>query len=147
MKNLLTAATASITLAVAFTACDNPVESISTHIDAVEMVLRDSTGNLISATENNVRWKEGSLTSQVGQSPTVRISLVDIRGSEFTLAAHDKHSIRVESEPANLVTWEPFGSYGKLVGLAAGTGRVRFLIWHITHPDFVTPWIPVHVAP
>jgi hypothetical protein len=129
------------------TACDNPVQSSSSHIEATEMVLRDSAGVSIARTENNVQWSGGVLETRVGVAPIVRISMLDIRGAEFSLDAFTTHSVRVESEPANLVMWEPFGSYGKLTGLAAGSGRMRILIWHVTHPDFVTPWIPVTVSP
>ncbi|MGV3711136.1 MAG: hypothetical protein ACO1Q7_20110 [Gemmatimonas sp.] len=139
--------TALVSALTFLAACDNPVQSSSSHIEATEMVLRDSTGAQLARTHNNTQWIGDSLRSRVGQAPIVRVSMLDIRGEEFSLDAFTTHSVRVESEPANLVMWEPFGSYGKLTGLAAGSGRVRILIWHITHPDFVTPWMPVAVAP
>lgn len=130
-----------------FGGCDNPVTVSSTHIEAMELVVRDSSRREIDRTVGNQHWQNAAgLVLTLDAPQMLRVGLLDIRGEEFTLDAYPSHTIRVEVEPANLLDWEPLGSFGRLSGLVAGRGRLRFLIWHVSHPDFITPWMTVEVV-
>ncbi|HEY0931263.1 MAG TPA: hypothetical protein VGE27_15180 [Gemmatimonas sp.] len=129
------------------TACEHPIAVVTPHAEVAELMLADSTDASITVrTVDNRSWSGGPLLLCDGQVRTLVPHALDFRGLPVDLVSRRDLDVRGESEDP-LVTWEPLRGRGRLIPLAPGTTRVRFLIWHETHADLVTPWLDVHVRP
>lgn len=133
-------------IGIAIASCKHPIEIESAHADAADLVIRQSgsEGTIIARTIGNDRW-EGNLDLVQGDERHIRITLIDFKGVEFSLDERDDIEIRMEAEQPAMVQWEPWQGYGILRGFVVGQTRVRFLVWHGSHPDFITPWLPLVV--
>jgi hypothetical protein len=96
-------------------------------------------------TDNRV-WNETPLVLCEGEMRTLVPQALDFRGVPVDLVSRRDLEIRGESVEPNVV-WEPLRGRGRLIALAPGTTRVRFLVWHLTHADLVSPWLEVRVQP
>jgi hypothetical protein len=128
-------------------ACEHPIAVVSPHVEAQDLIVRDTSGTLLVRTLDNTRWSDSILAVPLDDSMPVRVRLVDFRGAEFDLAARPEYSIRLQAEQAAMVQWEPLRDRGVLRGFQAGVTRVRFQVWHTDHPDFISPWLTVRVQP
>ncbi len=128
-------------------ACEHPIAIVTPHAEVAELMLTDSVNTSISVrTVDNRAWRGGPLELCDGQVRTFVPHALDFRGVSVDLVSRRDLDVRGESEDP-LVTWEPLRGRGRLIPLAPGMTRVRFLIWHETHADLVTPWLDVHVRP
>ncbi len=129
------------------TACEHPLGVFTPHIEAADLVVSDSTGQMLTRTEFNRSWRVDSLTLRDGAALRVVLTPIDFQGEPIDLSSRSDLSYRMEAENGALLQWEPQRGFGWLRPFAAGTTRIRFLIWHDTHADFVTPWLRVIVQP
>jgi hypothetical protein len=125
------------------TACDHPIGIVSAHIEAADLVVRDSAGMELTRTSFNRSWVVDSLVLRDGASLRVTITPVDFRGTELDMSERRDVSYRFDAERAELVQWEPQRGFGRLHPFGRGETRGRFLIWHGDHADFVSPWLRV----
>ena len=128
-------------------ACEHPIAVVSPHVEAQDLLVRDTTGRLLLRTQDNTTWSAPTLEIPLDDSLPVMVRLVDFRGTEFDLSDRSReYSIRVQAENAAAVQWEPRRTMGWLRGFVAGPTRVRFQVWHTDHPDFISPWLTVQVV-
>lgn len=134
-------------LALLATACEHPLGVVTPHIEAADLLVADSAGALLARTQFNRSWSVDALTLQDGVP--LRISLVplDFRGDPISIEDRSDLSYRMEADDGALVQWEPQRGFGWIRPFGAGSTRIRFLIWHDTHADFVTPWLRVIIDP
>lgn len=137
----------ALIVAAALAACEHPVALTSAHVEAMEMILRDSTGVEVARTVDNAEWVGGAIRGSVGVPVKLTVSFLDIHGEEFDLSERADASIRVETRVPAGASWEHFGGWGLLHPMRSGTLQLRFLVWHIDHPDLVTPWITLESTP
>lgn len=140
--------TTAIVLGLALTgACEHPIAVVTPHAEVADLVFTDSTsGSLVARTTDNRAWTGAPLQLCAGEARTLVPQALDFRGLPVDLVSRRDLEIRGESaEP--LVAWEPLRGRGRLFALAPGTTRVRFLVWHLTHADLVSPWLDVTVLP
>ncbi len=128
-------------------ACEHPIGIVTPHAEAADLALRDSTGALLGRTMDNRRWLGDTLALVDGQGTRLVVNLLDFRDAEFSIAQRRDLTIRMEAEDPRLVQWEPLSGFGRIQAFQPGATRVRFLVWHVTHADLVSPWIPVRVRP
>jgi len=133
----------ALAAALALAACDHPIGIVSAHLEAADLVVRDSTGAELTRTRFNRAWAVDSLVLRDGASLRVSITPVDFRGAELDVGERRDISYRFDAERAELVQWEPQRGFGWLHPFGRGETRVRFLIWHGDHADFVSPWLRV----
>lgn len=124
-------------------ACEHPLGVVTPHIEAADLLLADSAGALITRTDFNRRWSVDSLVLRDDAPLRLILTPIDFRGDPIDLRGRADLSYRLEAQNGALVQWEPQRGFGWLRPFAAGQTRVRFLIWHDTHADFVTPWLRV----
>jgi hypothetical protein len=134
---------ATVTLA----ACEHPIAIVTPHVEAQDALVFDTTGRLVARTFDNRRWEGGPLVVRDRASLPVVVRFLDFQGTEFALGDRRDLQLRLETETDGVVAWEPLTTRGLLHALTPGTTRVRYVVWHISHPDFITPWIPVTVSP
>lgn len=127
--------------------CEHPIPVVTPHIEAADLVVADSTGRVLARTEYNRSWSVEALILQDGRSLRIVLIPLDFRGNPIELSARSDLSFRMEAENPALLQWEPQRGFGWIHPFAVGATRVRFLIWHVDHADFVTPWLPVAVRP
>lgn len=127
-------------------ACDHPIGIVTPHAEAADLVVRDSAGTALGRTMDNRIWQGDTLRLVDGLATRLVVNLLDFRDTEFSIATRKDLQVRMEAEDARLVQWEPLTGFGRLQTFQPGVTRVRFLIWHITHADLVSPWIPVRVV-
>jgi hypothetical protein len=137
----------ALTCLVAFAACEHPIAVVTPHIEAADLAVLDTAGAVIAQTQFNRTWSVGSIQLQDGSALDVRLIPIDFRGNAIDLSARPEISFRMEAENPALVQWEPLNGHGLLRPFGMGTTRIRFLIWHTTHADFVTPWLDVVIQP
>ncbi|MEK9501810.1 hypothetical protein [Gaopeijia maritima] len=130
-----------LSVAAALAACEHPVALTSAHVEAMDVILRDTTGVELARTVDNAEWAGGALQGSVRAPTAIAVSFLDIHGNEFDLGARPDASLRVETRPEGGATWEHFGRWGLLHPTRSGAMQLRFIVWHIDHPDLVTPWI------
>lgn len=131
---------------VAVSACEHPIGVVSPHIEAAELLVRDTTGRLLASTVDNRRWSGGELGLAAGDSVPLVVRLLDFQGKEFGLDSRGPdYSVRMDVEQSSSAVWEPLLRFGWLRAFAPATTRIRFQIWHTDHADFVTPWLPLTV--
>lgn len=128
-------------------ACEHPIAVVTPHAEVADLVFADSaTGTLVARTTDNRTWSGAPLHLCVDGTRTLVPQALDFRGVPVDLLSRRDLEIRGESaEP--IVAWEPLRGRGRLFALAPGTTRVRFLVWHLTHADLVSPWLDVIVHP
>ena len=132
----------------ALAGCEHPIAVVSPHVEAQDLLVRDTSGRLLLRTIDNTTWSDGTLEIPLDDSLPVMIRLVDFRGQEFDLADRSReYSIRMQVENAAAVQWEPRRAMGWLRGFVPGTTRLRVQVWHTDHPDFISPWLTVTVRP
>ncbi len=141
MRRLLTLVAAALLVA-----CEHPIEVVTPHAEAQDALVYDTTGRLMARTFDNRRWQGGPLEVRDRASLAVLVRFLDFQGAEFSIADRRDLQLRLETESDGVIAWEPLNGRGLMHALAPGTTRVRFLVWHNTHPDFITPWIPVSVS-
>lgn len=129
-----------------FVGCEHPIAIVTPHAEAADIVLRDSTGAALGRTMDNRRWMGDTLTVTDGGARRLVVNLLDFRDAEFSIATRRDLTIRMEAEDPRFVQWEPLTGFGRLQAFQPGVTRVRFLVWHVTHADLVSPWIPVRVV-
>lgn len=131
---------------IAFTACEHPIAIVTPHVEVADIILRDSTGAIAARTYDNRRWEGGPLVVASGGATTYRIEMLDFQGRAVVgVDGRADVELRLEAEQDGRVVWEPLRGRGALYGLTAGATRVRFLVWHETHADLVTPWLVANV--
>jgi hypothetical protein len=135
------------TLTVLAAACDHPIAIVSPHIEAADLLVADSTGTLLTRTEFNRAWSVDSLVLRDGEALRLVLTPLDFRNLPIDIRDRPDLTYRMEIEDAALLQWEPQRDFGWIRPFGAGETRVRFLIWHINHADFVTPWLRVIVRP
>lgn len=140
-RTALLAAAAGLALA----ACENPVKPTGEHLAATETFLRSMAGADVARTVENARWQGAPITLPVDGTMDVRAVFADFHGREFTLYGRDDFSVRLEFEPAGVMAWEPLADRERLIARTPGTARMRVMIWHVSHPDFISPWVDVAV--
>jgi len=137
----------ALLLGAGATACEHPIAIVTPHVEAQDALVFDTTGRLMARTFDNRRWEGGPFVVRDRGSLPVVVRFLDFQGSEFTVGDRRDLQLRLETEADGVVAWEPLTTRGLLHALSPGTTRVRFAVWHVSHPDFITPWIPVTVAP
>jgi hypothetical protein len=141
-------AAACATLAVlVLAACEHPIGIVTPHIEAADLIVFDSAGAVLARTEANRTWQPDSIVVTEGQPLRVIMTLVDFRGELIDVSERGDISFRMEAENASLFQWEPQRGYGWIRPYAPGETQARILIWHDTHPDFVTPWLRLITRP
>lgn len=127
-------------------ACEHPIAVVTPHVEASDLLVRDTSGALLLRTQDNQRWSAAGLDLAAGDSLPLVIRLVDFQGAEFDLASRGPgFSIRMDVEHPASAVWEPLQRLGWLRGFAPATTRIRFQVWHTDHADFITPWLPLTV--
>jgi hypothetical protein len=134
-------------LAGVASACEHPIGIITPHIEAADLIVADSTGAVLARTQYNRAWLPDSLVVTAGVPLRVTITPVDFRGQFIDVTGRQDISFRMEAEDGALFQWEPMRGFGWVRPFAAGATRVRILIWHETHADFVTPWLRLVIRP
>lgn len=133
--------------AVTLAGCEHPIAVVTPHIEAADLVVADSAGTVLTRTEFNRSWQVDSLVLDDGRPRRVVLVPIDFRGQPIDISDRRDLSFRLEAEDGALLQWEPQRGFGWLRPFATGATRVRFLIWHDTHADFITPWLRVVVRP
>lgn len=129
------------------TACEHPIAVVTPHAEVADLVFRDSLSSaVVMRTTDNRTWGTAPLMLCEGETLTLVPQPLDFRGASVDLISRRDLEIRGESVAPN-VLWEPLRGRGRLAALAPGTTRIRFLVWHLTHADLVTPWLDVEVQP
>ena len=143
-RALRAAFVASLALAAA---CEHPIAIVTPHVEVSDVIVRDADGALVARTHDNRRWEGGPLVARDGAPTAVVVELLDFEGRPLADAGRADVELRMEAEDDGRVVWEPQRRRGLLHGIAPGRTRVRFLVWHQTHADLVTPWLPLEVRP
>jgi hypothetical protein len=137
---------ASALAALLLAACEHPIAIVTPHVEVADLVVRDADGVVLARTHDNRRWEGGPLIARDGAPTPVVVDLLDFQGRALADAATRRDvELRLEAEDDGRVVWEPLRGRGLLHGLAPGRTRVRFLVWHQTHADLVTPWVALEV--
>jgi hypothetical protein len=128
-------------------ACEHPIAVVTPHAEVADLVFTDSTSRevVVRSTDNRT-WSGAPLELCAEEVRVLVPQAIDFRGQPVDLVSRRDLEIRGESADA-LVAWEPLRGRGRLFALAAGRTRVRFLVWHETHADLVSPWLDVVVHP
>jgi hypothetical protein len=127
-------------------ACEHPIGIVTPHIEAADLVIADSTGMTVTRTQLNRTWSVDSLVLRDGVPLRVVIAPLDFRGAPIDIRGRSDLCFRMEAEAGSMLQWEPQRDFGWIHPFATGVTRVRFLIWHTSHADFVTPWLRVIVT-
>jgi hypothetical protein len=128
-------------------ACEHPIDVVTPHAEVADLVVRDSAGTILARTVDNKQWT-GAMPAMVdGMQLRVTVNALDFRDGELSLETRPDLQVRMDAEDPTLVSWEPQRGFGRLAAVAPGSTRVRFLIWHTTHADFVSPWLAITIAP
>lgn len=128
-------------------ACEHPLGVVTPHVEAADLLVHDGSGTLLARTEFNRTWSVERLDLTDGSPLELRLVPVDFRSEPIDVEARSDLSFRVEAEEGALVQWEPQRGFGWLRPFGSGTTRIRFLIWHGDHADFVTPWLELRIYP
>lgn len=134
-------------VALILAACDHPLGVVTPHIEAADLLVYDGSATLLARTEFNRTWSVDGLTLSDGSPLELRLVPVDFRSNPIDVEARSDLSFRMEAEDGALVQWEPQQGFGWLRPFGTGSTRIRFLIWHGDHADFVTPWLELLIQP
>jgi len=135
-----------VLVAVLVASCEHPIAVVSAHVEAADILIADTAGVILARTEYNRSWNIDALLLTEEQSLAVVPTVLDFRGNVIDLRRRPDISIRMEARDGSLLQWEPLKDRAILHPFAEGSTDVRFLIWHINHADFVTPWLRVTVG-
>jgi hypothetical protein len=137
-----------LSAALTLLGCEHPIAVVTPHVEASDLLVRDTLGVLQWRTMDNQRWNVSALQLQVGDSVPVMIRLTDFQGTEFDLRSRGpEYSVRLEVERGASVGWEPLTRFGWIRAFAPDSTRFRLQVWHTDHADFITPWLTVVVRP
>jgi hypothetical protein len=137
----------AVTMLAGVAACEHPIAVVTPHAEVADLVFADSaSGTVLARTTDNRTWSGAPLHVCVDQPLTLVPQAIDFRGLPVDLVSRRDLEIRGEAADP-IVAWEPLRGRGRLIPLAAGTTRIRFLVWHLTHADLVSPWMDVIVSP
>jgi hypothetical protein len=134
-------------LVLLVTACEHPIAVVTPHVEAADVIVRTTGGIEVARTVENRSWQGGPIVLTDGVPQRYVVVFVDFQGREFTLDERRDLDVRMEAENESLVVWEPQTGFGQIIPFGVGTTRVRFLAWHQSHADFITPWISVTIMP
>lgn len=127
--------------------CEHPIAVVTPHAEVADIILRDTAGVQLAATRDNRLWTGGPLRVPDGGALVLVPTLLDFEGRVLdVLVTRRDLELRAEVEQDGITTWEPLRGRGRWFGLAPGRTRVRFLVWHQTHADLVTPWLSLDVV-
>jgi hypothetical protein len=127
--------------------CEHPIAVVTPHAEVADLVFTDSlTAAVVMRTTDNRTWSGAPVQLCVDDVRTLVPQPLDFRGLPVDLVSRRDLEIRGESADP-IVLWEPLRGRGRLTALAPGTTRMRFLVWHLTHADLVSPWLDVVVHP
>jgi hypothetical protein len=132
--------------ALAATGCEHPIAVVTPHLEAADAVLRDPAGRELARTVDNRSWTGPGPVLTAGDGVELVVRFLDFQGAELELADRSDLQVRLEFEDPAAGFWEPLDPGGRLLALAAGPQRLRVLVRHLDHVDFVTPWLDVTVA-
>jgi len=133
--------------ALLLVACEHPIAVVTPHAEIADLVFSDSASRVVvMRTTDNRAWSGAPFVMCADDVRTLVPQAIDFRGQSVDLVSRRDLEIRGESTQPNVV-WEPLRGRGRLLALAPGTTRVRFLVWHLTHADLVSPWLEVTVLP
>jgi hypothetical protein len=127
-------------------ACDHPIAVVTPHLEAADVVLRTPQGEEVARTLDNRSWRGSGPTLAVGDSVPLQVRFLDFRGNEIDLTGRSDLQVRLEFDDPAAGLWEPLSDGGRLFAFAPGPQRLRVLVRHLDHVDFVTPWLAVEVA-
>ena len=129
------------------TACEHPIAVVTPHAEVADLIFADSSSRAVVArTTDNRSWSGAPLQLCVDEARILVPQAIDFRGVPVDLISRRDLEIRGETTTP-LAAWEPLRGRARLIGLAPGATRIRFLVWHLTHADLVTPWLDVIVHP
>lgn len=134
--------------ALVLAACDNPVATTTDHLEAVEVIVRDAAGAELARTSENEQWTgpaAAGLAVDAGARLDLRVSFATLGGREVRLGEQPGLTLRVEWEVDGFAVHEPLDERDRLHGLRPGATSLRFLAWHGTHADFVSPPLPITI--
>ncbi len=134
-------------LVIALTACEHPIAVVSPHIEAADLIVEDRAGGQALHTEFNRTWSPSALHLRDDEPVKLFLTALDFRGEPIDISDRPDLSFRMEAEDPAILQWEPLNGFGILRSFGVGETRIRFLIWHINHADFVTPWLDVVITP
>jgi len=134
-------------LLVGIGGCEHPIAIVTSHVEVADLQLRGLDGELLGSTLANRSWSVEGIELQDGNALGIRFTLLDFRGEPVKLEGRSDITFRMEAEDSALLQWEPLTHHGWIRTFGSGATRVRFLVWHQTHADFVTPWLPVVILP
>lgn len=137
---------AGLGLLALLTACEHPLGIVTPHIEAADLLVTDSSGTLLTRTEFNRSWTTEPLVLTQGEPLRIIVTPIDFRGTTIDLSQRSDLSVRMEAEHPAMLQWEPQRGFGWIRPFVAGETRIRILIWHLNHADFVTPWLPVVIG-
>lgn len=138
---------ASAAAALTLLGCEHPIAVVTPHAEVADLVFTDSVTQVeVARTTDNRSWSGAPVQLCDDEVLTLVPVALDFRGVPVDLVSRRDLEIRGESADAN-VAWEPLRGRGRLLALAPGATRVRFLVWHQTHADLVSPWLDVVVHP
>ena len=132
---------------VAVWGCEHPIAIVSPHVEAADLILATPEGAEVARTEFNRQWSVPALELEDGVTLDLVLVALDFRGDPIDLTGRSDLSFRMEARDGTLVQWEPLSTVNRIHPFAVGETEVRFLIWHINHADFVTPWLRLRVHP
>lgn len=140
------AAYSIITAAFTFSiGCSHPIEILRPHAHVAELGLFEQDTILLAQTVHNESWT-GSIEITALEDHKITVVAYDFEGGVVSLLDHEDIEIRMEVEDQGMAAWEPWDGYGLLHGFRPGTTRVRFLVWHVSHADLITPWLELSVV-
>jgi hypothetical protein len=134
-----------VALGATLAACEHPITMVTPHLEVADLVLRDSSGAQLARTADNRAWRGDSLVLEDGRALHLVVNLVDFQGRELAITERRDMEIRAEAADGALLQWEPRRGFGLLHPFGAGRTRIRFMVWHLSHPDLVSPWLDVVV--
>ncbi len=137
----------AVAVALAGAACEHPIAVVTPHLEAADVVLRSAEGEELARTRDNRSWTGAGPTLAAGDSLRLVVRFLDFQGGELDLDFRSDLQVRLEFEDPSAGFWEPLSPGGRLFALSPGDHRLRVLVWHLDHVDFVTPWLDVAVAP
>jgi hypothetical protein len=147
MRCRLAAFMAVFAVAVAAPACEHPIGIVTPHVEAADLIVADSAGNVLARTQFNRAWLPDSLVVTAGTPLRIIITPVNFRGELIDVRERRDISFRMEAVDGSLFQWEPQRGFGWIRPFVAGETQVRILIWHESHADLITPWLRLVIRP
>jgi hypothetical protein len=113
------------------------------HAEPVGLVLREDGEEILRVLEADV---DGTVfVTTGGVTGTIDVAFVDDLGEEF-VPDEPEFSMIVEIADPSRATFEQLGDWSfRMQGLAAGSTTFTIAIFHIDHPDYTSPDLPLRV--